>query len=333
MTAGINTEPVKNQITEILSDYDITRATKEIALLADDQNMMLLKKFLMAKRVEGRTRETLKTYFTYLNAMLLEIKKPAAEITVDDLRMYLAIKETRDNNSKSNLCNIQRVASTFFEFLVREGYINLNPVKRLGQVKTPKEHKKAFSDIEIEKLRESCRTAREKAIVEIFLCTGCRVSELTRMRINEIEGDTIIVHGKGNKDRIVYFNAKAQMAITRYLNERSDSNPYLFPKVKPSARITGRSPSWYTNADYINENGHCSKSTIETIVKKLGKRSGIAEVYPHKFRRTCATMALKRGMEIVYVSKMLGHESVETTQRYLDLNEEQLAHEHRKCMV
>lgn len=144
ITAGIDAELVKNDIVAILGDYDVTRATKEIMLMADDQNMFFLKKFLMAKRVKGLTDRTLKAYHDYLKAMLLEIKKPATEISVDDLRLYFAIKETRDNCGKVSINNIQRVASTFFTFLMQEEYIKMNPAMKIGQVKVPKKKKKSI---------------------------------------------------------------------------------------------------------------------------------------------------------------------------------------------
>lgn len=334
MTAGIDPELVKNDIVAILGDYDVTRATKEIALRTDDQNMFLLKKFLMSKRVKGLTSRTLVAYRNYLKAMLLEVKKPATEITVDDLRLYFAIKETRDKNTKTNINNIQRICSTFFAFLMQEGYIRTNPAMKIGQIKVPKKKKKAFSDIEIEKLREKCRTNRERAVIETLLCTGCRVTELVNIRIDEIEGDAVIVHGKGQKDRTVYFNAKAQVAVMRYLDERSDKNPYLFPRAIDLTINTRRStkPTWYTTPEFVDKTRHCDIATIQGMVRNLGKNAGVPNVHPHRFRRTCATTALNRGMDLIYVSKMLGHESVETTQIYLDITEERLAFEHRKYM-
>ncbi len=96
---------------------------------------------------------------------------------------------------------------------------------------------------------------------------------------------------------------------------------------------TERNGEWYRDPELISDQ-HVGKGTIEQLMRKLKKRSGIESAcYPHKFRRTCATMALRRGMPIEQVSKMLGHESVSTTQIYLDLSEKELEEAHRKYVV
>lgn len=133
---------------------------------------------------------------------------------------------------------------------------------------------------------------------------------------------------------MVYFNTKAQVAITKYLDERSDKNPYLFPRKRdtPGAKKGVAHALWYTNPEYVDETRPCSLSTIEQMARSLGRKAGVPNTHPHRFRRTCATTAFKRGMDLIYVSKMLGHESVETTQIYLDITEDRLVFEHRKYM-
>jgi site-specific recombinase XerD len=164
------------------------------------------------------------------------------------------------------------------------------------------------------------------------------VSELVNIRIDDIEGERILVHGKGEKDRYVYMNAKASIAVENYMAQRRDTNPYLFAKMvgieKTQKQGIGKREliEWYSNPDMVDLNLPASASSVEIRIRKISRKLGI-EAYPHKFRRTCATMALKRGMPIEQVSRMLGHEQLDTTKIYLDLNEEELEQAHRKYVV
>lgn len=124
------------------------------------------------------------------------------------------------------------------------------------------------------------------------------------------------------------------MAIESYLKERNDKNPYLFPKMI-AANAGGRranicSSNNYTYAENVTKSEPMNHEGPNGYVKKIAKRAGVDGCHAHKFRRTCATMALKRGMPLVQVSKMLGHESMETTQIYLDISQEDLFEAHKK---
>lgn len=164
------------------------------------------------------------------------------------------------------------------------------------------------------------------------------MTELVNILLSDINGDEILIHGKGEKDRIVYLNAKAQWALNEYLEERTDSNHYLFPG--GSFMTINQRPSkkrkdlreWYKDPEMVDESRHIDKCTIESMIRKIGRKAGV-KAHPHKFRRTCATFALRRGMPIEQVSKMLGHESIETTQIYLDLSEQDLKEAHKKYVI
>lgn len=121
------------------------------------------------------------------------------------------------------------------------------------------------------------------------------------------------------------------------MEQRTDSNPYLFPKGKSLKNITKKlSPkeahNWWMYPELVNED-HMSNSCMEALTRKIAKRSGVERANPHKFRRTCATMALRRGMPIEQVSKMLGHEQLDTTKTYLDLTEEDLRIAYQRYVV
>ena len=163
------------------------------------------------------------------------------------------------------------------------------------------------------------------------------MSELCSIKITDIQEDgTIYILGKGNKYRNVYLNAKAKITIQKYLEERTDTNPYLFPRavsnfVREACKY-GRSKTheWWKCPELVHEELPADKSTVENMVRNIGKRANVENVHPHRFRRTCATLALRKGMPLELVSKMLGHENVGTTQIYLDLAEDDLKQAHKK---
>ena len=181
---------------------------------------------------------------------------------------------------------------------------------------------------------------RMSAAMEVILSTGCRVTELVNIRIDEIEGDRVLVHGKGNKDRYVYLNARARMSLDIYMGMRKDKNPYLFPASCMNRPGENKNLPYISTGDWwkkkpglVSKTGHIEKGSIEAQMRKYSKRAGVDSAHPHKLRRTCATMALRRGMPIEQVSKMLGHEQLETTKIYLDLSEEDLRQAHKKYVM
>lgn len=333
---GVDTEGIADKLYIIMKDVEITPIETALALRDDALNDNLLNRFLAAKMVKGCTKRTIMRYKKQISWTLSKFGKSCTEISADDIRVYIALRLTRDGISKVSANNEILCLRTFYSWLNVEGILQTNPMLKIDRIKTDKIKKKAFTDLECEKLRYSCRTSLETAIVEVLLSTGCRVSELCGIRIDDIEQGKCIVHGKGNKDRIVYFTAKAELAIKKLLEERKDTNPYLFPAgVNLGENLEHEkraSPDWYKYPELIGE-GMRDKGAIESTVRKIGKRAGIENVHPHRFRRTSATLALRRGMPIELVSKMLGHEQLTTTQLYLDLSEDDLEAAHRKYVV
>ena len=326
---------ITNELVVILDDYDIKPAERAIVVRDEAINERLLKNFLATKAVEGCTKRTVDQYHRSIKFILNKIGKNAMDITTDDIRLYLALRQTQDKISKSFANTELRYLSTFFNYLMNEEVITRDPTKKINCIKVEKKQKKAFSGMELEKLRGGCQNNRQRAIIEMLLSTGCHVSELVGIKIEEINGEEIIVHGKGEKDRTVYLNAKAQYAIEAYLNERKDKNPYLFPRSNnfDNNKKGKHTHDWYKYANEVSPTGHNDKGAIESFVRKLGKRVGVDNAHPHRFRRTCATMALSRGMPLLQVSKMLGHEQVNTTQIYLDIQQEEVAAAHKKYVV
>lgn len=309
---GDCTSEQKSRIIIAMAGFNVTRETTEIAIVDGDRNLALIKRFLMAKTVAGRTERTLGQYKNILLKVNSDMGKDFLALEPDDIRMYLAKKLVVDKVSAVGCNNIWRVMSSFYGFLVKEELISKNPMLKVDTVKQPKVKKQAFTDDEVEKIRNSCKNLRDKALIETLLSTWCRVSEVEQMDIRDINRDgSMMVRGKGQKDRIVYLNAKAKYAITEYLEARTDKNEALFVSLdKPYDRL--------------------KKSAIEIVTRSIGKRTGIDKCHPHRFRRTGATFALRSGMPIELVSKLLGHEDLSTTQIYLDIDEHSVSEAHRK---
>lgn len=329
-----NLSDIKAKFSMILGAYKIEPKEEALVVWTEGKNEYYVKRFLLAKSVAGLTPKTIKNYGSNLRRIFRDIGKDADTVSPLDIQAYLAMVMSR--SSKINADNMRRSLSTFYTWLHREEIIAKNPMNRVDSIKLQKKPKYAFTDMECELLRDNCSTAREKAIIETLFSTWCRVSELCSIKVLDIEGDQINVLGKGNKYRYVYLNAKAQVAIRNYLQERTDSNPYLFPRRRKD--ITGSrkgfvSDSWYKTPEFVSGTEPMDKGSIEYIVRRLGKRAGVENTHPHRFRRTGATMALKRGMPIEQVSKTLGHESLATTQIYLDLSDDILAASHRKYVT
>ena len=332
---------LKSRLYIAMKGYDISLESTEIVVREENKNEWLFKRFIVTKTVKGLSPKSLQLYSKTIPKILEYIGKPIQEITSDDIIQYLAIREYKDRVSKTTCANESRYLSSFFDFMAAEGYITSNPVRRLGTIKVEKKKKNAFTDIEVAKIRNSCEGLKEKTIVEMLLSTGCRVSELVSIKIKDIQDRKIIVNGKGNKERTVYLNASALLILDEYMKTMAKtSNPYLFPKIKSCEKLARKGMSLqefhktsYMNVENVESDGYMPKSSVESMCRRIGERAGVDCVYPHKFRRTCATMALKRGMPIEQVSKLLGHEQLGTTQIYLDLNERDLELAHEKYVL
>ena len=276
-------------------------------------NYDYLEMFIAAKKIEGCSDRTVLYYRTTVEHLLKSIDTPIRKITTDEIRGYLAKYQENGRCGKTTVDNIRRNISSFFSWLEEEDYILKSPMKRIHKIKTTQSVKETISDELIERLRDACSCKRDLAMVDLLYSTGIRVGELVRLNIDDIsfEERECVVFGKGDKERRVYFDAKAKLHLQDYLEERDDDNPALFvSQDKPYHRLGANS--------------------IEFMCRKLGREIGVENCHPHRFRRTGATFALRSGMPIEKVSFLLGHEAVSTTQIYLDINEEEMKQAHKK---
>ena len=295
---------------QTLFHFDVTDASQKPE--ADNSNE-LIAMFIAAKRIEGCSEKTLSYYQTTIDTMVSALGKSVQHILTEDLRSYLTDYQKRHRSSRVTIDNIRRILSSFFSWLEDEDYIIKSPVRRIHKVKTASSIKETYSDEELERMRDSCTELRDLAMIDMLASTGMRVGEmalLNRDDINFAERECI-VFGKGDKERIVYFDARAKLHLQEYLESRTDSNPALF--------VTLRAPY-----DRIRIGG------IESRLREMGKRLNIQKVHPHKFRRTLATMAIDKGMPVEQLQRLLGHQRIDTTLQYAMVKQSNVKSAHRK---
>lgn len=314
LSEDINPNDLVSLMAVEFEEYDIVKKETALVVYEGDKNAQMIKKFIITKQVNGLSKNTLFYYKSVLECFNRRTNnKPFDRITTDDLIIYFAQRDMRDKVNYKTRDNERRVLSTFFEWGVDNELFQKNPIRKLPRFKGLKEKKKAFTEMDIEKIREACKDNRERMIIEVLLSTGCRASELIQIKLSDISNNKVLVHGKGAKDRYVYLNARARRAIELHLESRKCVSEYLVES--QNKRTTGN---------------QLLRSGLEVIVRRIGEEADVPNTHPHRFRRTCATWALRRGMPLEQVSMMLGHESLETTQIYLDLNERDLELSHEK---
>ena len=307
-------ELLKNVLIIQFQNIEITVLTDEIKKKEEQNtNEKFINSFLSAKEIEGCSQRTISYYKENIQRLISKLEKPIKGITTEDIRNYLSNYKETNNCGSVTIDNIRRVFSSFFAWLEDEDYIIKSPVRRIHKVKAASIIKETFTDENIEKMRDECKNIRNLAIIELLISTGIRVGELVNLNIEDInfEDRSCIVQGKGNKQREVYFDARTKIHLMQYLNIRKDDNKALFvSKNKPHQRL--------------------SISGIELIVRKIGVKTDVNRVHPHKFRRTLATMAIDKGMPIEQVQKLLGHVKIETTMHYAMVNQNNVKISHRK---
>ena len=270
--------------------------------------------FLAAKKLEGYSPFTLKSYELDLKIFTENVVRPAAEITTQEIRSYLAEYE---HLKPSSMASKLSVLKSFFGWLTEEEIIPRDPTRKIKPPKKEQRLPKALSIEELEMLREKCETLRERAFLEVFYATGGRLDEIYKLNKNDINWQDMSarVIGKGDKEREVYLSIRANYHLKKYLASRDDNCPALFAtERKPIRRL--------------------SKRQIQKIIKKIGKRAGIGEkVHPHALRHTFATLTLNNGAELAEVQQLLGHNSPVTTQVYAQVTEEKKRAAHKKYLI
>ncbi len=272
---------LKAVLTSELHNVEIIEKS-DCATQQTQENELLLNSFISAKKIEGCSDKTLTYYRNTIERLLVTLSLAICHITTTDIRTYLSDYQEEHQSSK---------------------------------VKTDSLVKEVLSDEQLEQLRDSCTTKRDLAIIDFLSSTGIRVGELVKLSREDIDFHErqCVVFGKGNKERVVYFNARTKLHLQQYLNERTDSNPALFVSLNsPHSRLT--------------------ISGVEVRIRKMGQALSMPKVHPHKFRRTLATMAIDKGMPIEQVQRLLGHVRIDTTLHYAIVNQNNVKLAHKKYL-
>ena len=303
------TEKLQEVLAHALFGYEVAKTDKDENV--SEQNLVDL--FLSAKRIEGCSEKSLKYYESTILAMLDALHKEVKQIDTDDIRSYLTEYQARKKSSKVTIDNIRRILSSFFSWLEDEDYILKSPVRRIHKVKTGTNIKETYSDEALELMRDNCTELRDLAMIDMLASTGMRVGEMVLLNREDINFNEreCVVFGKGDKERIVYFEARTKIHLQNYLQSRTDDDPALFVSLQaPHSRL--------------------SIGGIEVRLRQMGKRLGLNKVHPHKFRRTLATMAIDKGMPIEQLQQLLGHKRIDTTLQYAMVKQSNVKIAHRK---
>lgn len=298
-------EKVLSTIADDLSLFDVEQLSGTVNEKDD-----LLDAYVAAMQIQGRSSKTVDRYTYIIKRMMEYVNTPTRNITVYHLRQYLA-KEKDRGISDRTLEGTRQVFSAYFNWLQREGLIDGNPTANLGAIKYQKKLKAIYSDVDMEKMKYSCKSIRDRAIICFLRSTGCRISEMTQLNRDDIDLVNLecTVVGKGNKERTVYFDAITGMLIREYLNTRTDLFPALFIG-KGSERI--------------------KPGGVRYMLCKLANTSNVEHAHPHKFRRTLATNLIRHGMPIQEVAAILGHDKLDTTMQYVVLDKSDVKIAYRK---
>lgn len=300
----------------VLSKYEVTAKSNEVIVYTGNL-LPEIKMFLVSKSMKGLSKNSLLQYKLILENFAHNVNKDVKSITANDIRLYIWSYEKTHVVGKSALDDKRRILNSFFTWLVRENIIVKNPMLQIDPIKCEKKVREPLTAMELEQMRNACETLREKALLEMFYSTGCRVSELVNLNRQDIDyvNGCVKVLGKGNKERYCFLNAKAQLALKKYLFSRKDNNEALFVADKEPYNRLG-------------------KGTIEKEIGRIGERAGInRKVFPHLIRHTTATHMLNHGASLAEVQMILGHESPATTQIYAKLDLHGLQEVHRRCII
>lgn len=299
-------EDQKNDVCKIICKYfninDNSLTNKEA-----------LELYLNLKKIEGVSETSIARYRLELTLFLnfvgeLDLQSISSKIITDYL---LYRKNTLSENSLNDNLSIIR---SFFHYLDLENYVYSNPCNSIKKIRTKSDVKLPFSPTDLTIIRENCESQRDKALIEFLYSTGCRVSEVVSVNIGDVDFNkkSLIVRGKGKKEREVFLTDNCILQLKRYIESRKDNSEALFLD--------------------RNEN-RLKKHSIEALCRRLENKCNIGEIHPHKFRRTLATDLLNKGVSLEVVSQILGHSKLSTTLVYCRTNRNNVENYFRKYCI
>lgn len=292
-------QEITERVTIIIGNYEITERCTDVVVL-DTTNDKILKMYCGCLVVDGKSKSTIYQYRRTVQKLGDFVGKPFPEMGVYDIRFFLASEKQRGVSDRS-VENFRSYLSAFFAWMADEEMITKNPMNPVKPISYADEIKEAFSNVEIDRLRSACETTKERAILEVLLATGVRVSELSLMDVGDVNGRDLevkVLHGKGARERMTFITPVALSHLEKYLNERPEKNETAL----------------FCNKDH----SRLRSGGIRHILNEIAARAGVNHVHPHRFRRTFATFLAKRGMDVREIQKLLGHKNLNTTMLYIN---------------
>lgn len=309
-------------------DLEVTKKSYDLVTTIQDNDTMKLKYFENSLRIANKSDKTIAQYVRAAKNLRNYVSKDFSDITAFDIKFFLAENKNKKKWANITTKNTIHYLSAFFEFLLKEEFIQKNPMDKIETVKTEFVIKNPFTKTEMEKLRTVCRGSyREMALIELLVSSGIRVDECVRLNWNDIDFQrmTFVVHGKGDKEREVLFNERASFHLQKYFEYRLQKEKISLEELMQNPLFVGsrKNPKTKTYSR-ITDDG------IRNILKTVGNAAGISEISPHKFRRTFATECLERDMPIEKLRILMGHKSVETTLKYAKIKTSSVDFAYRK---
>lgn len=296
-------------------NYDVK--PKETQLVPYNNELpKLAKEFLVVKSIKGLSKLTLYNYRRFLEIFFFQIKKQPEQVKKLDIEIFLHWYQKERGVCNRSLDKVLDCLKSFYSWMYNSEYIERDPTRTIESIKYEKPKQDYLTEEELEMVRRNCRTLKEKALVELFFATGCRVAEVANMKISDIDfrEKTVKIFGKGNKHRTGFISVRAEFAIIDYLKSRADSSPYLF--------VSDRAP-----------HEQMSNAGIQKIIRQLAERTGIEKkITCHTFRRTTATILSERGMSVEMIQQILGHEQISTTMIYVHLSMKNIYTQYKRYM-
>ena len=316
---------LKVVLSEELSKYNVEDLEeRDLLSVYTGKNERLIQQFVVSKKIEGLSNTTLKAYTYTLHRFTDMFDVDLLKVDTNMLRMFLYRLESF-GDTEATMDNYRRNLNSFYGWLVEEEYIVRNPVAKIKPIKGEKKIRKPYSDIEITKIKDNCYTFKHKAIIDLLLTTGVRNSELCGIKLEDVDfyDKTILIHGKGNKQRIVYLSDGCLLHIKQYLDDRElhgIESEYLFCNERKKM-VNGV----YKYAPLHHEN-------LRKIVKQIGLKADVINNYPHRFRRTFGCSMLNYA-DISIVQQLMGHADISATKIYVTASDNRLRYEHDKLRM
>ena len=319
----------KDQMTKLqdtlyikFHNIEVKEECYELQTSSVDNNEYKLKMFIGSKKAINCQDETLRNYAMEIRSALNFLGKDIEDITSMDLRYYFGYLREKRGIKTTTLETRMHYLSSFWNFLNTEEMVLSNPMRKIGKIKVEKIIKKPFSAKDMESLRATCNNIRDRALVEFLYSTGVRISECCALNVGDINMERLdlVVYGKGSKERVTYLTEQAKYYLDKYLKFRCSTEKTTMDELQEK-------PLFVSLNKYHER---LTKSGIQYMLRKLGKKAGVKKCTPHRFRRTIATDLLSRDMPIEQVKEFLGHEKIDTTLIYCTINEENVRISHRK---